>query len=120
MTPKINHTKFGSITIEGHSYAHDVLIRLDGSIEKRKKKLSKEVYGTSHTISLAEAEHFFERGTEKLIIGTGKFGRVNLSEDAAEFFESHQCVVILLPTPKAINAWNSAQGNLIGLFHITC
>jgi hypothetical protein len=30
-----------------------VLIRLGGKVAKRKKKLSKAVYGTSHTISLA-------------------------------------------------------------------
>jgi hypothetical protein len=120
MTPKINHTKFGSITIAGQPYAHDVLIRLDGSIEKRKKKLSKAVYGTSHTIALAEAEHIFESGAGKLIVGAGQFGLVNLSEEAAEFFESHHCEVTLLPTPDALTAWNKAQGNLIGLFHITC
>jgi len=118
--PKITHTTFGSITIDNQTYAHDILIRLDGSIEKRKKKLSKEVYGTSHTVSLAEAEHIFESGVDKLIIGAGKFGRVKLSENAAKFFDSHQCEVVLFPTSRAIKAWNAAQGNLIGLFHITC
>ncbi len=28
--------------------------------------------------------------------------------------------VELLPTPEAIETWNEAEGDVIGLFHITC
>ena len=52
MKPTIDRTMYGSITIKGRRYERDVLIRLDGGVKKRKKKLSKAVYGTSHTISL--------------------------------------------------------------------
>jgi len=52
---KIDSTEFGSITIDGTLYSHDILIRLSGEVVKRKKKLSKKYYGTSHTISLEEA-----------------------------------------------------------------
>ncbi len=57
MKPSIDQTSFGSITIEGTIFEHDVIIRLNGLVEKRKKKLSKAVYGTSHIVSLAEAKH---------------------------------------------------------------
>lgn len=120
MKPKIDGTKFGSIIIDGKTYTHDVIIRLDGRVEKRKKKLSKAVYGTSHTISLAEAEYVFETGAEKLILGGGQFGTVHLSEDAATFFQERNCDVQVNPAPKAVNTWNDAQGSVIGLFHITC
>jgi hypothetical protein len=62
MRPRIDRTQFGSVTIGGKVYEHDVLIRLDGQVEKREKKLSKAVYGTSHTISLAEARHVYQQG----------------------------------------------------------
>jgi hypothetical protein len=120
MHPTIDSTNFGSITIAGTLYEHDVLIRLDGEVKKRKKKLSKAVYGTSHTLSLAEARHVFEDDAQQLIIGTGQFGRVELSEDAARFFKERGVQVILLPTPAAIQAWNQARGATIGLFHVTC
>jgi hypothetical protein len=55
MRPRIEATSFGAITIEGREIGNDVILRLDGSVQKRKKKLSKKVYGTSHTISLDEA-----------------------------------------------------------------
>ena len=41
MKPRIDETEFGSITIEGTVFDHDVIIRPDGQVKKRKKKLSK-------------------------------------------------------------------------------
>ena len=120
MQPKIDRTSFGSITIEGEVFEHDVLIGLGGKVKKRKKKLSKAQYGTSHILSLAEAEHVYQKGAERLIVGAGQFGLVELSDEAARFFEQQGCQVDLMPVKKAIQAWNDAQGSVIGLFHITC
>jgi hypothetical protein len=120
MEPTINETTFGSITVEGTNFNHDILINLEGQITKRKKKLSKQVYGTSHTLSLAEAEHVYQVGAERLILGSGQFDLCKLSDDAEAFFREKNCAVKILPTEEAINAWNEAQGQVIGLFHITC
>ena len=120
MKPKIDKTKFGSITIAGEEYEHDVIIRLNGKVEKRKKKLSKEIFGTSHIISLAEAEHVYEDGTRVIIIGTGQSGMVTLSDEAAQFLQQKGCQVTMLPTPKAIRCWNETEDVEIGLFHVTC
>ena len=119
MKPKIDHTQFGSITIEGRVSEHDVIIRLNGQVDKRKKKLSKAIYGTSHIISLDEAKYIYEDGAERLVIGTGQQGLVKLSGEAAEYLQD-KCQVELLPTQKAIQAWNEAEGAVIGLFHVTC
>ena len=120
MKPKIDETSFGSITIEGKAFEYDVLIRLNGEIEKRKKKLSKAMYGTSHILSLDEAKFVYEKGTKRLIIGSGQDGNVKLSNEAADYFERKHCQVDLLPTPRAIGTWNKAEGDVIGLFHVTC
>jgi hypothetical protein len=120
MKPHIDRTEFGMIVIAGEEYEHDVLIRMGERVKKRKKALSKEIYGTSHVISLAEAEHIYEEGVEELIIGSGQTGMVKLSPEAAEYFRRLGCQVTLLPTPQAIQAWNQAAGAVIGLFHVTC
>ncbi|NTU62208.1 MAG: hypothetical protein HGB05_02120 [Chloroflexi bacterium] len=120
MQPKIDDTSFGSITIAHEEYDHDVIIWLSGEVKKRKKKLSKALYGTSHMVSLAEAQHVYETGAQRLIIGSGQGGNVTLSDEAKDFFQQMQCEVQLLPTPKAIRVWNEAQGAVIGLFHVTC
>lgn len=120
MKPIIKETHFGSINIAGHQYDHDVLIRLDGQIKKRKKKLSKEIYGTSHKVSLDEARFLFDEGSDELIIGNGQQGCLFLSEAAQSFLEAKGCTVKVLATPEAIAAWNNAKGHVIGMFHVTC
>lgn len=120
MKPTIEQTAFGSITIEGMVFEHDVLIRRSGKVNKRKKKLSKAIYGTSHLLSLDEARYIYEKGTKYLIIGTGQYGNVKLSEEATDYFKKKECQVDLHPTPKAIQTWNKAAGPAIGLFHVTC
>lgn len=120
MKPIIDRTEFGSITIAGRVYEHDVLIRLNGAVQKRKKKLSKAIYGTAHIVSLDEARYVYEEGAAQLIIGTGQSGLVRLSDEAADYLQRKQCRVQSLPTPAAIAAWNAAEGTANGLFHVTC
>lgn len=120
MKPYVDGTKFGSIMITGQQHEHDVVIRLNGKVKKRKKKLSKEKYGTSHKVSREEAKHIFEAGAKHLIVGTGQSGCVELSDEATQFFQKKKCTVQLLPTPQAVAAWNSTDGAVIGMFHVTC
>lgn len=120
MKPTIESTQFGSITIEGKIIDHDVLIRLSGKVEKRKKKLSKAVFGTSHAISLEEAKYLYEKGAERLIIGAGQNGMVTLSQEAAGYFKKKKLHVDLSSTPEALLRWNKITGPIIGLFHVTC
>jgi hypothetical protein len=120
MKPTIDNTQFGSISIDGKQYNHDVIIRLNGRVDKRKKKLSKVKYGTSHIISLEEIKYIYETGADRLIIGSGQYGLVDLSEEAAEFLITKNCVVMKSKSPDAINKWNKAKGKVISLFHVTC
>jgi len=120
MRPRIDKTGFGFIVIDGERFEKDVVIEGSGAIRKRKKKLSKERFGTSHVLSLEEAEDVYGAGAEWLIIGTGHEDMVRLSPEAAEYFEANKCRVELLATPLAAESWNAAEGPGVGLFHITC
>jgi hypothetical protein len=117
---EIERTTFGTITIDGKTYEHDVIIRLSGEVVKRKKKLSKKYYGTSHVLSIDEAKFIFERGCEQLILGSGQMGNVHLSPEAAGYFAKKGCKVLLQPTPEAIRVFNRSHAKKIGLFHVTC
>ena len=97
---EIERTAFGTITIDGKTYDHDVVIRLSGEIVKRKKQLSKKYYGTSHVLSKDEAKFVFEKGCEQLIIGSGQVGNVHLSPEAEAYFTKKGCKVLLQPTPE--------------------
>ena len=120
MEPKIDAVSFGRITVDGKAIKHDIVIALDGKVRKRKKKLSKAVYGTSHTLSLAEAKSTYEKGAQTLIVGSGHFDRLRLSPEAETFLANKGCAVELLPTKKAAKLWNESLGSAVGLFHITC
>ena len=52
-----------------------------GEVVKRKKKLSKKYYGTSHMLWKDEAKFVFESGCEQLILGSGQMGNVHLSPE---------------------------------------
>jgi len=117
---EIKSTTFGAITIDGKTYEHDVIIRLSGEVVKRKKKLSKKYYGTSHVLSKEEAKFVFERGCDELIVGSGQMGNVRLSPEAEAYFKKKDCKVLLQPTPDAIQVFNESHAKKIGLFHVTC
>ncbi|MEU7867329.1 MTH938/NDUFAF3 family protein [Dactylosporangium sp. NPDC049140] len=122
MKPHIDGTRFGSITVDGTVFNHDVIIRPDGRVKKRKKKLSRAVYGTSHTISRQEARYVYKQaaGADRLIVGSGQDGNVTLSPEAAAYLKRKNCRVRLVPTPKVTNVWNRMKGTAVGLFHVTC
>jgi hypothetical protein len=120
MRPQIDRTEFGSITIADQEYDSDIVIELDGSVRKRKKKLSKALYGTSHILSKDEAKDVYQEGATLLIIGTGQEDNVRLSADAESYLAKRGLRTRMLPTPEAIEVWNEAEGRVLGLFHVTC
>ena len=103
---------------DGKTYEHDVIIRLSGEVVKRKKKLSKKHYGTSHVVSKEEAKFVFEQGCEQIILGSGQEGNVQLSPEAEAYFAKKGCKVLLQPTPEAIRVFNRSHAKKIGLFHV--
>jgi hypothetical protein len=120
--PHIDQTEFGSITIDGTVFGHDVIIRPDGQVTKRKKKLSKAIYGTSHSVSLDEAKYLHKEAPEadRLVVGSGQYGQLHLSPEAAEYFERKGYDLVLLPTPQVIRLWNESGHDTLGMFHVTC
>ena len=115
---RIDHAEFGSITIDGTTYAHDVVIRISGEVLKRKKKLSKFYHGASHKVSKDEAKFLCEEGCSRLIIGTGCYGGVRLSREALSYFERVGCKVVAKPTAEAIRLYNESTGVRAALFHV--
>jgi hypothetical protein len=116
----IERTEFGSITVDGKTYDHDVVIRLSGEVKRRRKKLSKAEYGTSHILSKAEAKAVFEDGCQLLIVGAGQQGALSLSPEAEAYFKKKSCQVVVRPTPEAMGRFNAAPEPKIALMHVTC
>ncbi len=117
---KINKHSFGYITIDNVEYEHDVIIRIDGKVVKRNKQLSKKIFGNSHKFSKAEAELAFEEGADIIVIGSGHYGELRLTDEARQYFNSKGIEVLLMNTKKAVVKYNEIDGKVIGLFHTTC
>ena len=120
MEPQIDAVRFGTVSVGGATHRHDIVISPNGQVERRPKELSKQRYGTSHTIALAEVEALWQPGLQTLIVGAGFLGRVRLSPEATAFPSARQCTSTILPVRRAAQRWNAAQGQIAALFHITC
>lgn len=118
--PIIEETQFGCITIAGHRYENDVIIRMDGVVKTRQKHLSKDVYGTSHKVSLDEVKWILQPGAKHLIVGTGQSGLLEFSPEAAHYIEAEGCELETYPTSQVAEHWNNAPEDSVGMFHITC
>ncbi len=118
--PQVEGTKFGSVTIGGEEYERDVIIRADGKVKKRKKKIAKQLYGTSHRIGPRELARTCKGNPDLLVIGTGQSDTAELTEDGEEFLRHRGIDWVALPSPDAVDAFNAAGGRKALLLHVTC
>ncbi|MGC9319145.1 MAG: ROK family protein, partial [Armatimonadota bacterium] len=118
--PHIDSVEFGTVTVNGERLDHDIHIRADGAVKKRKKKWARKDYGTSHVLGPRELKKALKKGADTLIIGEGFNGMVRLSDEGRELLEQRGVTWQMLPTPKAVEAWNLAQGRRALILHVTC
>ena len=94
---------FGSIVIDGVTYAHDVVIDR-GEIFKRKKKPSKpfrEQFG--HTpVSIEEKLPW---NCKRLVVGTGKYGSLPVMDEVKREARRRKIDLIMVPTDEAIEVF---------------
>lgn len=123
---KFEDTKFGSITISGQMYNHDVYLFPDDIIEKRNKSNSPRIQG-HRSLSKWELEKLLSSKPEVLIIGMGQSGVLPMSDETSEWLKQKSkelsINVIKAKTPVILNQVNTMieEGRRIaGVFHITC
>ncbi len=113
-------TEFGWITIGGTRYDHDIVIHTDGSVSKRNKKLSKPLKGEyGHTpLSADELVFLEEEHPEVVYIGTGQYGDLPLTPEAADSIEKYEPVV--MPTPDILPLIKQEKRKYAAVLHVTC
>jgi hypothetical protein len=109
---------FGSISIDGIVYEHDVIIDR-GKIRKRKKKPSKkfrERFG--HTpVSVEEAIPWKCR---HLVIGTGRYGSLPVMDQVKREARQRGVALLIVPTEEAIQALAAKSKDTNAILHVTC
>lgn len=113
-------TGFGWIDIGQVRYEHDIVIHTDGSVSKRKKKLSKPYAGVyGHTPLAAEELAFLEDERPGVVyIGTGQYGDLPLTPDALALIEHYARVV--KPTPALLPLLEAEKRKYAAVLHVTC
>ena len=108
---------FGSLRIGKTTYGHDLVID-HGKIRKRKKKPSKkfrEEFG--HTPLSIEEEIPWK--CERLVIGTGAYGRLPVMEEVKHEAERRKVELLIAPTSRAIQLIEKDPA-ANAILHVTC
>ena len=119
----IEEYKFGSITIDGKTYNHDVEVRWTGEVLDWSRN-------ESHIIDIKDIIRAIEQNPETIIIGTGENGVAQVTEEAQKEIKSRGITLIIDRTEQATKTFNirkeesleeeGKQEKVIGLFHLTC
>ena len=119
MIPTINTSKKGKISIMEKDINFDFHIDASGKILKRSNRHLSKVPLEMQILSLEEAGELYDPVINELIIGCDAPEKIQLSNEATDFFEEKQCKIKLLPLNEAISYWNRYDGKAIGLFHLS-
>lgn len=119
----IDEYKFGSITIDGKIYQHDVEVRWTGEVLEWWRE-------QSHIIDIEDIVEVLEQNPETIVIGTGESGLAQVTERARREINARGIELIVDKTEQATKTFNirkdesfeeeGVQEKVIGLFHLTC
>jgi hypothetical protein len=112
---KVEHYSFGNITIDGQTYTSDVIIypeRVDFSWRRKQ----------GHNLQIEDLAGVIKAEPAVVIIGTGFFGVMKVSNETVSHLESKGIMVYAERTGKAVELFNELQKNktVIAALHLTC
>ncbi len=114
---QFNAFSFGSISIDGVTYDHDVILDR-GEVRKRKKKPSKkfrEAFG--HTPLSLEEE--IPWTCHCLVVGTGA-GALPVMKEVQTEAKRRKVELLIVPTDEAIELLNQNPPETNAILHVTC
>ena len=115
---RIEEFSFGSIRIDGHTYEKDVTIDR-GKVRQREKKPSKKFRDAFGHTPLSVEERIPWK-CRRLVIGTGSYGRLPVMDEVKREARDRKVKLVILPTPQAIEALESASDETNAILHVTC
>lgn len=107
---------FGRIVIDGKTYTSDVLITPQGINGSWWRK-------SGHAVEKEDVREVMEAGPEIIVLGQGKPGRMQATDDLKKYLEEKGVRLIEEPTARAVETYNRlAEGENVVCagFHLTC
>jgi len=113
--PRIESYTFGRICIDGRQHRSDVLVfpeRVEAGWWREK----------GHHLQLADLQSVIDCSPDTLIIGTGTFGRMVVSQDLRRQLEEAGLEVVVARTPVAVRKYNESfrERNVVAALHLSC
>ena len=115
---KFGKLKFGSITIDGTSYRHDVVIDR-GRVSRRKKRPSKK-YREQYGHTPVSTEEQIPWKCRRLPIGTGKYGSLPVMDEVKLEARRRGIDLLIASTDEAIEAFVTNNRDTNAILHVTC
>jgi hypothetical protein len=112
----IESYSFGSMTITGQLHRNDVKIienKIVGNWWRRE----------GHALYSQDIDDILYASVETLVVGTGAYGGMKVTEEAEEAIEAQGINLVAVPTKEAVSIFNSLHGQgkrVSGAFHLTC
>ena len=110
----ISHYSFGSITIDGKKYEHDLIISSSG--------IKSWWRATSHNVSINDLDPILYEKPKLVIFGTGAVGVMEVAGESEDYLKEQGIKVLIKKTADAVKEYNLRQGEagVVGAFHLTC
>jgi glucokinase len=116
----IRSGRSGKVTVAGTPYDHDIYVRADGKVKDRGQRPCGKGASAGHKVDLKELQKVCKGGPEALFVGAGGSDRVAVARKGLQFLKSEGIALQVLPTPRAINAYNQSRQRRAILLHVTC
>jgi hypothetical protein len=115
---RIENFSFGSVEIDGRTYAHDVVVDR-GKVRKRRKGASKR-YRDSYGHTPLSADEQIPWNCRRLVIGTGAAGALPVMDAVKAEAKRRDVELVMVPTKRAIDLLASDSRATNAILHVTC
>ena len=112
----IESYSFGSMKVKGQNYRNDLKIIDDQIVGNWWRR-------EGHALYVQDIDDILYSSAETLVVGTGAYGSMRITEEAAKAIQDQGIKLVAVPTKEAVSIFNSlhAQGESVaGAFHLTC
>ncbi len=114
--PEFQEASFGKIVFNNKEWNEDLEIRTNGKAKERGYRPE------NHLIETKETNRHIDDNTELLIVGTGQYGKLEVSEDSKKLLEGKEINLLTAKSPKAIQLYNDQEDKSVvtAVIHSTC
>jgi hypothetical protein len=112
--PRIEEYRFGHVVVDGAEQTRDVIVLPDRVLTNWRR-------GDGHRLGLGDLGHVIDELPERLIVGTGAYGRMRPEPEALRELGERGIEVEALPTDEAVRRYSELDPRrTAAALHLTC